>query len=305
MVPLVSVIVPTYNQSAFVEETVASVLAQDHPELQVVITDDGSSDGTIELLRAFESDPRVTLLTVERNTGISSNFNRGLAAADGELIAWLGGDDVMLPGKITAQVAALERRPDAVCCIHDAEVFEGDRVLGRFSELYNGRPGVRSGGVELQFDPSYFQLPSASMFRASAAPAGGFDERLRFGNDWLWFVELLHAGPVVALQDVLVRYRRHGGNVTADEATKARILEEGLIACAIVTARYPDLRAAARSRATAFLLADARELAARGDRRGALSAARTALATGGLVGTTRTATRLVGARRRRGGGTPA
>ena len=303
-----SVVAPFYNQAAFARETVESVLAQDYPQLQLILTDDASSDGTGDILREYEAahPERVRALVAEQNAGIAGNINRGLAEVRGELVAWLGGDDVMLPGKIARQVEALERRPDAVACAHDAEVFESEsgRVLGRFTELYNGRPGVRGGGVELQFDPTYFMLPSATMFRAAAAPAHGFDERLRFGNDWLWHIELLRNGPVIALQDVLVRYRRHAGNITADPATNARGLEEGLVTMAIVSARYPELAGLAHRRSAAFLLAAARQAHAHGDRRLLARYLGSALREGGPIGTTRMALRMAGTRRRRGGDTP-
>lgn len=308
MPPTVSVVVPFYNQAAFARETIESVLVQDYPHLQVVLTDDASSDGTGDILREYAAahPDRVRALVAETNAGIAGNINRGLAEVRGELVAWLGGDDVMLPGKLSRQVEALEGRPDAVACVHDAEVFESDsgRVLGRFSELYNGRPGVREGGIELQFDPTYFMLPSATMFRAAAAPPHGFDERLRFGNDWLWHIELFRNGVAVALQDVLVRYRRHSGNITADPATDARGLEEGLVTMAIVIARYPELARLARRRMAAFLLAAARRSWVQGDRRATGRYLAAALREGGPIGTPRLVVQMAGTRRRRGGDTP-
>jgi glycosyltransferase involved in cell wall biosynthesis len=306
--PLVSVVVPFYNQAAFARETIESVLAQDYPELDVILSDDASTDGTGDILREFAAanPERVRALVADSNAGIAGNINRALKVVRGELVAWLGGDDVMLPGKIARQVEALEPRADAVACCHDAEVFESEsgRVLGRFTKLYNGRAGVREGGVELQFDPTYFMLPSATMFRAAAAPAHGFDERLSFGNDWLWHIELLREGPVVAIQDVLVRYRRHRGNVTADPATDARVLEEGLIAMAIVLARYPELAGPVRRRMAAFLLAAARRAHREGDRRQLLRYLLAALGQAGPIGTAQLAARMAATRRRRGGDTP-
>lgn len=308
MAPRVSVLVPFYNQAGFARETVSSVLTQDLGDFEVILADDASTDGTGELLERFaaEHPARITLLRAARNRGIAGNFNAALRAAAGELVAWLGGDDVMLTGKLSRQVQVLDAHPEAVACVHDAEVFVSDtgEVLGRFSELYNGHRGVRSGGIELQFDPTYFMLPSATMFRRSAAPAHGFDERLRFANDWLWTVELLRHGSVVGIQDTLVRYRRHGSNVTADAATRARVLEEGLIALAVVDARYPELHRLVRERTTAFHMAAARELAAEHRWRAAAARTRVALASGGPLGTARVGARLLAVRRRRRGDTP-
>jgi hypothetical protein len=147
-------------------------------------------------------------------------------------------------------------------------------------------------------------LPSTLVFRASAAPAHGFDERLRFGNDLLFHIELLRSGPMIALQDVLVRYRRHGGNITADPATDARVLEEGLLSMAVVLARYPELSRLARRRMAAFLLAGARRSYGEGDRREATRYLGAALRQGGPIGTVQMALRLADTRRRRGGDAP-
>jgi glycosyltransferase involved in cell wall biosynthesis len=146
--PKVSVIVPVYNQLPFIRETADSVLAQDHANLELVLSDDGSTDGTVDILREYaERDPRVRVVASERNTGIAGAFNRALDAHTGEYIAWLGGDDVMLPGKVSRQVAVLQSRSDVIGCCHDAEVFDSEsgKLYGRFTVVYTGRRGVRDG----------------------------------------------------------------------------------------------------------------------------------------------------------------
>ena len=182
----------------------------------------------------------------------------------GELIAWLDGDDVMLPGKLERQVAALDADPQAAGCSHDAEMFESDSgaVIGRFSRVANGGP-LRSGGIELWFDPTYKMLPSATMIRASLCPPGGFEERLAFTNDWLFDIEVFRNGRCIALDEVLVRYRRHTDNFTTRAAESGASYEEGLMAMAIVTARHPELQRRARTMSAAILLGQARRRAQR------------------------------------------
>ena len=124
--PKVSVIIPTYNQRDFVRETIDSVLAQTYNNIEIIVTDDGSIDGTREIIQEYASQypEKIKPVYSEKNTGIAANINRGLAVRTGEFIAWLGGDDIMLPEKIQKQVDLLIGRPDAVGCCHDAEVFE-------------------------------------------------------------------------------------------------------------------------------------------------------------------------------------
>jgi len=123
---LVSVVIPTYNQIEFVRETFDSVLAPDYPWIEIIISDDGSVDGTSEVIKEYEArySEKIVPVISDKNTGIAANFNRGLNKVRGEYIAWLGGDDLMFPQKIRKQVELLQQRLDAVGCCHDAEVFE-------------------------------------------------------------------------------------------------------------------------------------------------------------------------------------
>jgi len=242
---LVSVVIPTYNQVNFVKETFDSVLAQDYPNLQIIITDDGSTDGTVEIIQAYAGQypNKVIAVLSENNTGIPANLNRGLRKVKGEYIAWLGGDDLMLPRKISMQVELLQRRQDAVGCCHDAEVFQSQdgRVIGLFSELNNGKRALREGGVELWFAQNYFMLPSTMMIRADAAPGHGFDERLRYLNDWLFDVEVFRKGKCVPINQVLCKYRRHENNVTGSSDARSIACEETAVALSIIENRYPEL----------------------------------------------------------------
>jgi glycosyltransferase involved in cell wall biosynthesis len=292
--PKISVIVPIYNQAPFIRETVDSVLDQDYPNLELVLSDDGSTDGTTDILREYAArEPGcVKVVASEENTGIAGAFNRALAAHTGEYIAWLGGDDVMLPGKLDRQVAALQGHPDAIGCCHDADVFDSDsgRSYGRFSEVYNGRRGVRDGGVELLLDPSYMMLPSTMMVRSSAVDGLRFDPRIRVSNDWLFDIELFRRGTVVGLDDVLARYRRHQRNVTSQTADA---LEDALVVLALADARYPDLHRLIRMRRIASIFGEASRRWQAGDRRAALRYVAAAAGSGGLIRSLRVGLRLL------------
>jgi glycosyltransferase involved in cell wall biosynthesis len=292
--PKISVIVPIYNQAQFIRETVDSVLGQDYPNVELVLSDDGSTDGTSEILREYAAgEPdRVKVVASEENTGIAGAFNRALDAHTGEYIAWLGGDDVMLPGKLGRQVAALRATPDAIGCCHDADVFDSDsgRSYGRFSEVYNGRRGVRDGGVELLLDPAYMMLPSTMMVRSSALDGLRFDRRIRVSNDWLFDIELFRRGRIVGLDDVLARYRRHKRNLTSQTSDA---LEDALVVLALADARYPDLHRLIRARRIASIFGEASRRWQAGDRRAALRYVAAAAGSGGLLRSFRVGLRLV------------
>jgi glycosyltransferase involved in cell wall biosynthesis len=292
--PKVSVIVPIYNQAPYIHETVDGVLAQDHPNIELLLSDDGSTDGTTDILREYAArEPeRVKVVASERNTGIAGAFNRALDAHTGEYIAWLGGDDVMLPGKLSRQVALLEARPDVMGCCHDAEVFDSDSgtPYGRFTEVYNGRRGVRDGGVELLLDPSYLMLPSTMMVRSSAVGDLRFDPRIRVSNDWLFDIALFRRGRIVGLDDVLARYRRHRRNATSETWDA---LEDALVVLAVADARYPELHRLIRLRRVGAILGEASRRLRSGQRRAGLRYMSAAAGTGGLMGAFRVGLRLV------------
>jgi glycosyltransferase involved in cell wall biosynthesis len=254
---LVSVIIPTYNQVEFIDETINSVLSQNYSNIEIILTDDGSSDGTAEINNRYAASiPNVISITSARNTGIAANFNRALDLARGEFVAWLGGDDLMLPAKLKKQVNILNSNQFAVGCCHDAEVFRSEDgfVLGSFSQLMNGKKGLRSGGVELLFDANYFMLPSTMLVRRSAIPLHGFDTKLKYVNDWLMDVDIFVNGYCIALKETLGRYRRHVNNVTGNILARRESIKEGMVALDIVSARYPHLIKMVRKRKSAFYL---------------------------------------------------
>lgn len=284
MTPKVSVIVPVYNQEPFIHETVESVLSQDHENFELILSDDGSTDGTPDILREFQTqDPaRVKVIWSPQNTGIAGAFNRALEARTGHYIAWLGGDDVMLPGKLSRQVTVLQDRPDVLGCCHDAEVFDSasGRVYGRFTEVYNGCPGVREGGVELLLDPTYWMLPSTMMVRSAAVGKLRFDPRIRVSNDWLFDIHLFRHGRVTGVDEVLARYRRHERN--ASLLTNAGF-EDALVVLALAEAHYPELHRLINRRRVAVMLGEASRRVQARDFRGALRFVSSAAGTGGLV----------------------
>jgi hypothetical protein len=213
----------------------------------------------------------------------------------------------MLPGKLSRQVAFLETRPDVLGCCHDAEVFHSGtgHIYGRFSEIYNGRRGIREGGVELFLEPGYYMLPSTMMVRSAAIGDIRFDPRVRVANDWLFDIQLFRHGRVSGIDEVLARYRRHERNATSETSDS---LEDALVVLALAEARYPELRRPITRRRVAVMFGEASRRLSSGDRRGAVRFLACGLATGGLARTFRVSMTLAGvlwSRRRLGVSLPA
>ncbi len=131
--PLVSVILPCYDAARFLRQALDSLLAQTYRHLEILTIDDGSRDGTLEILREYaQRDERIRVLVNEENLGLISTLNRGVAEAHGELIARMDADDVATPARLERQVETLARRPE-VGAVSSGYVFIDDqgRALGR------------------------------------------------------------------------------------------------------------------------------------------------------------------------------
>lgn len=114
--PLVSIVIPAYNQGAFVAETIESVLSQEYDHTEVIVLDDGSKDATPEIIQGFRD--RVTAVRHD-NMGENPTVNRGLEMAQGEIVCIVNADDPLLPGAIEAGVMALEGDPRALAAYPD------------------------------------------------------------------------------------------------------------------------------------------------------------------------------------------
>jgi glycosyltransferase involved in cell wall biosynthesis len=195
--PLVSVVVPVYNGERFLGEALDSVLAQDYEPLELIVIDDGSTDGS-----ATVAESRGLRVLKQKNQGVAAARNAGLQRCAGELIAFIDQDDLWLPGKLETQVSFLLEHPDIGLVYSHAELLvERDARLPGWLRGYTDRPM-----------PGY--LPSTLLCRRAVFEAAGpFDSNYTVGSDSDWLLRVKDAGVGhVMLPDVLVRYRIHGAN---------------------------------------------------------------------------------------------
>lgn len=244
--PLVSVLVATYNQERHIEETVDSILAQDWRPLQVIVADDASTDGTAALLNRLAAlHKELHLVAGGTNVGIGANTNRGWAACQGEYCALLGGDDLMLPGKLTAQVDWFSADDQRALCGHAVEHFDSD--TGAAIRVEDVAPTGRKGGAgPTAFIEQWNVFPGVSlMFRSAFAPRSGFDARLKWTAERKFTIELLMGGGAFgAIPGVLTRYRRHPRQTT--QTFQDALWAEAFMTQAIIEAEYPQYARAAR-----------------------------------------------------------
>jgi glycosyltransferase involved in cell wall biosynthesis len=197
--PLVSVVLPIWNGERYLAEAIESVLGQSHPSVELVIVDDGSTDGGPELAASY---PEVKLIRQE-NRGVAAARNRGVSESTGDLLAFIDQDDVYAPEKLELQVAELERRPDAGVCVCVMEF-----VLEPGCELPEW-VNPKLLGLEV---PSW-QLGCLLIRREAFDRVGPFDTSYRWCSDADWFVRMRDGGVRdTVIDDVLMRYRIHESN---------------------------------------------------------------------------------------------
>ncbi len=221
--PRVSVIVPCYNTERYLAATLDSALAQDGVTVEVIVADDGSSDGTLDVLARFGERVRVLR---QDHRGPSAARNACLRAACGEYVALLDADDRFRPGKLARQAAILDARPDVGLVYTGWHVIDADGV-----PLAQQGWSREEGDVRRRLLLGNLAHPVAVMIRRQPiADAGGFDETLQVNEDWDLFIRLALRGMRWAcIDEPLCEYRVHGGQSHRRAhlvyVTRLRILE--------------------------------------------------------------------------------
>jgi glycosyltransferase involved in cell wall biosynthesis len=204
--PFLSVVIPCFNAARYLDEALRSVFAQGHDDFEIVLVDDGSTDGSAAV--ALRHGPRVRV-HVQANAGIAAARNAGVAQARGEWLAFLDADDVWTDDSLAARFDALERTSGA------------DGVFGELQQFLD--PGMDAeAAARIEFDPR----PQAGRFagtlllrRAAFLRAGQFDTRLKVGEmlDWVSRAELAGLG-FASTPQLVMRRRIHGLNTTLQQS---------------------------------------------------------------------------------------
>ena len=215
--PLVSVSIITYNQAQFIHEALQSALSQDYKNIEVVVSDDGSTDGTAEIILEYarRHPGKVVPLVGGPNLGITGNSNRALKACQGKYIAFMGGDDTLLPTKVSKQVAWLEADKDRVLCYHDVDVYDSES--GKSLYLWSQKYRFRMGNAKSVVKYGTFFAATSVMVRYPHQLHIVFNENIPTASDWLMWIEILErqVGYLGYVEGVYARYRRHPNNITS------------------------------------------------------------------------------------------
>lgn len=217
--PLVTVIVPAYNCSAYLSEALNSILAQDYPNLEIIVVDDGSTDGSAEIAEGYGPPVRVIR---QKNQGPAAARNGAVGEAKGEYLAFLDGDDLWLPGKLRAQMKHLLAHTDIGI------------VYGGFQRWYANKNGVyppvedvpgikQEEGLDSELSgwiyhhllrDNYIHIITAVLSRNLFESLGGFDESLRVGEDYDFWLRATRVVPAHRFARDVALYRVNPASTT-------------------------------------------------------------------------------------------
>jgi GT2 family glycosyltransferase len=190
--PRITLVTPSFNQVRFVEATLRSVLLQDYPNLQYLVLDGGSTDGSAGVIRRYA--PHLDHFASRLDRGQSDALNQGFALADGEVLGWINSDDRLLPGALWSVAAAVRAAPDAAAWVGEVRSVD---ATGRL--VYVQRPrGLSLPELADWGHAGHFAQPGCFFSAAKARAAGALDETLHYAFDVDLWLRLAAQGPFVA-----------------------------------------------------------------------------------------------------------
>jgi glycosyltransferase involved in cell wall biosynthesis len=198
----VSIVTPSFNQSAYLEQTMKSVLEQDYPGIEYIVVDGGSTDGSIEVIKKYAD--HLAWWASEKDKGQADAINKGFAHASGEIFAWLNSDDFYLPGAVGAAVEVFEGNPDAAMVYGDMLAVD---ELGSTINVLKYRP------LSLE-DLLCFQIigqPAVFFRRSAFERVGGLDPVFHFMLDQHLWIRIAAQGQILHVDSTWAAARYHAG----------------------------------------------------------------------------------------------
>lgn len=209
--PKVSIVTPSFKQAHFLEATILSVLEQDYPNIEYLIVDGGSTDGSVEIIRKYAD--KLAWWVSEPDKGHADALNKGFEHATGEIFAWLNSDDTYLPGAISGAVAYLQDHPDVGMVYGDANLIdENGQILGQFASRQTDYKRLLQGSVHI---PQATTFIRADLWRQ----LGALSTTLFFAFDYDLWVRLAKISRLEYVPRLWANFRLHeqGKSIVNDD----------------------------------------------------------------------------------------
>ncbi|MGZ4925270.1 MAG: glycosyltransferase family 2 protein, partial [Halobacteriota archaeon] len=210
-VPTVSIFMKSYNHAPFIGHAIESVVQQDFDDLELIIIDDASTDGSRQIIERYQSrDERIRTIFHERNCGISRTVNDGIDAARGTFIAQIDSDDVWREDKLRKQLAVVREHDDALVWTEGAIIDGSGQPTGQtFSELVGSARKRKSGNLFQELLAGNYILGSSLLYDRQIVGGTRYDEALRYVNDYKFLLELARTYEFCYIDEPLTQYRVH------------------------------------------------------------------------------------------------
>lgn len=234
--PRISVIIPTYNRRGYIVKSVESVLQQSFSDFEIIVVDDGSTDGTEEAVRPYAG--RIRYIRQE-NRGAAAARNQGIRQALGRYIAFMDSDDLSAPHHLHRLHDFLEQNPRFAMVIGNGAYLEG-RFHNRSTVISPQKAKRLAGkGVSVRdlFDGRVVRLQGTMSRKAALEEIGLLDEWFRLSYDLDLALRLVQRYPIGFVDEVVYLYRKHGSNISGDDELRSR---ENLRALEKLQRDYPE-----------------------------------------------------------------
>lgn len=218
--PLASIVIPAYNHAAYLDEAIRSVLAQDYPALELIVLDDGSIDGTRDVLQKYSG---VFHWETHANMGQASTLNKGWQMAKGEILSYLSADDVLMPNAVSTSVRYLKANPDVILTYCDFNLIDPNSIAIR--RVKAPEFCYKDMLVKLACPPG----PGPFFRRQAFEAAGLWDSAFRQMPDYDYWLRLGLQGPFLRIPEVLAGFRVHEVSQTFSVADEKKAAEPILI----------------------------------------------------------------------------
>ena len=199
--PKISIVTPSYNQAGFLERTILSVLNQDYPNLEYIIIDGGSTDGSVEIIKKYEK--YLAYWVSEKDKGQSDAINKGFQKSTGDILAWLNSDDTYLSGTLFKVVKAFQENPNADLIF--GNIYHVDEKDQRIGELRF----TKFDFPTLIYEGGNLHQPGSFWTREIYNRVGGIDPKYIFCMDYDFFCRVGGIGNFIFIRDYLANFRIH------------------------------------------------------------------------------------------------